>query len=183
VFAARVQHAGITLAFVVSEKDRAGHFKVEEAEALGIRPGPIYARLKAGETVTLDDGRVIDGHTLVDPPRTGRKLVVVCDTKDASALHPFAENADVAIHEATYAIADAELAKQNAHSTSADAGSFAASAKAKQLILTHFSPRYEPRPQGTGPTVADLVKEAEAAFLEGRVLAAKDFMQYEIKRM
>src|ERR1043165_2908346 len=106
VFAARVQHAGVTLAFVVAEKDRAGRFKIEEAEALGIPPGPVYARLKKGEAVTLADGRVIDGSLLVDPPRAGRKRGLVFDTQDARALLPFAENADVAIHEATYAKVD-----------------------------------------------------------------------------
>ena len=180
VFAARVLHAGPTLAFVVAEKDRAGRFKIEEAQALGIPPGPVYSQLKRGETVTLDDGRVVDGAALVDPPRTGRKLVVVSDTKDASALLPFAEGADVAIHEATYANADAELAKQNAHSTASDAARFAARASAKQLIMTHFSPRYEQRGEGL-ITVADLVAEAEREFAAGRVLAAKDFMRYEIK--
>ncbi len=95
-------------------------------------------------------------------------------------LLPFAQDADVALHESTYAAIDADLAKQNAHSTAADAGRFAASAHAKQLILTHFSPRYDQRGEGL-ITIADLVKEAENEFIEGRVLAAKDFMQYEIK--
>ncbi len=180
VFAARVMHAGPTLAFVVHEKDRAGRFKIEEAQALGIRPGPIYAKLKSGDLVTLDDGRVIDGSTLVDPPRNGRKLVIVCDTKDASALLPFSHGADVAIHEATYATADADLAKQNAHSTAADAGRFALLAGAKQLIMTHFSPRYDQRGEGL-LTIADLVAEAEKELGEGRVVAAKDFLRFEIK--
>ncbi|MEI6232310.1 MAG: ribonuclease Z [Planctomycetota bacterium] len=180
VSVARVLHAGITLAYCVTEKDRAGRFKLEEAQALGIPPGPIYARLKRGEMITLDDGRSIDGATLVDPPRAGRKLAVVCDTKDASAMLPFAQGADVAIHEATYANADVEHARQNAHSTSGDAGRFAAQAGAKQLIMTHFSPRYDQRGEGV-ITISDLVTEAEAAFVPGRVLAAKDFMRYEIK--
>ena len=180
VYAARVIHAGVTLAFVVHEKDRAGHFKIDEAQALGIRPGPIYSKLKRGEVITLEDGRVVDGSTLVEAPRTGRKVVVVCDTKDASALLPFAQGADVAIHEATYSEADADLAKQNAHSTAADAGRFAAKAAATQLIMTHFSPRYDQRGEGL-TTISDLVAEAERQFVPGRVLAAKDFLRYEIK--
>ena len=180
LYAARVIHAGATLAFVVNEKDRAGRFKLEVAQALGIPPGPVYSRLKRGETITLDDGGVVDGAAMVDPPRKGRKLAVVCDTKDASGLLPFSHGADVAIHEATYATVDAELAKQNAHSTAADAGRFAATTGAKQLIMTHFSPRYEQRGEGL-ISVADLVIEAEKELGAGRVLAAKDFMRYEIK--
>jgi ribonuclease Z len=180
-FAARVQHAGVTLAFVIEEKDRAGHFRVDEAQALGIPPGPVYARLKRGETVTLADGRVVDGATLVDPPRSGRKLAFVSDASDASALLPLAQNADLVIHEATYAEADAELARQNNHSTAAEAGRFAKSANASQLIITHFSPRYDQRAE-EGLTIAHLAAEAEREFAPQRVLAAKDFMQYEIKK-
>lgn len=181
VFAARVVHAGVTLAFVVEEKDRQGHFKIEAAQALGISPGPIYARLKRGEKITLEDGREIDGATLVEPPRKGRKLALVFDTADASALMPFAQNADFAVHEATYANADAALAKENAHSTSGDAGRYARAINAKRLVLTHFSPRYDQRPED-GICIADLVKEAEAELGAGTVLAAKDFLQCEIKR-
>ena len=31
----------------------------ERAKALGIKPGPVFGKLKSGETVTLPDGRVI----------------------------------------------------------------------------------------------------------------------------
>ena len=179
-YAARVIHGGVTLAFVVEEKDRQGHFKLEEAQALGIPPGPIYARLKRGEKFTLPDGREIDGATLVEPPRKGRKLALVFDAKDASGVQPFAQGAELAVHEATYAEADANLAEQNGHSTAAGAARFARAIGAKRLILTHFSPRYDQRAED-GICIADLVREAEAEFAGGSVLAAKDFMQCELR--
>lgn len=181
IFAARVMHAGITLAFVVEEKDRQGRFKIEEAQALGIPPGPLYSRLKNGETITLDDGRVIEGSTLVDLPRQGRKVALVFDAGETAGILPFAMGSDLAVHESTYATADAELAKENAHSTAADAGRFGRAIGAKRLILSHFSPRYDQRPED-GICIADLVKEADAEFAPGQVMAAKDFFQCEIKR-
>ena len=180
LLATRGMMGGVTLAFVVEEKDRQGHFKLEEAQALGIPPGPIYARLKRGEKFTLPDGREIDGATLVEPPRKGRKLALVFDAKDASGVQPFAQGAELAVHEATYAEADANLAEQNGHSTAAGAARFARAIGAKRLILTHFSPRYDQRAED-GICIADLVREAEAEFAGGSVLAAKDFMQCELR--
>ena len=137
--------------------------------------------MKNGEKITLADGREIDGSTLVEPPRKGRRIALVFDTADASALQPFAQDSDFVMHEATYASADAGLAKENAHSTAAEAGRFARKINAKRLVLSHFSPRYDQRPED-GICIADLVKEAEAELGAGMVLAAKDFLQCEIKR-
>ena len=51
-------------AYRVDQKPLAGRFDIAKAKDLQIPPGPIYAQLKRGDTVTLDDGRVIDGTTL-----------------------------------------------------------------------------------------------------------------------
>ena len=56
-------------AYRVEQKPLAGRFDIEKARALNIPPGPVYARLKRGETVTLDDGRTIDGTSLCGPDR------------------------------------------------------------------------------------------------------------------
>lgn len=56
-----LHHRITALGYRVAEKDRTGRFDVEKAKALEIPSGRIYGQLKRGETVTLDDGRVIDG--------------------------------------------------------------------------------------------------------------------------
>jgi ribonuclease Z len=182
VTAVQVPHAGLTFAYVIDEKPQAGRFRVEEAERLGIAPGPVFARLKRGEPVTLDDGRVVEGATLVDPPRAGRRIALVSDTTDASAIVPFAQDADFLLHEATYlARTDAEAARTHRHATAEIAGALAARIGAKRLALTHFSPRYESDEPGA-PRVADLVAEARTAFGSEAVVAAADFMTIEIPR-
>ena len=45
----------------VEQKPRPGRFDVHKARELGIPPGPVYAELKAGRSVTLEDGRIIHG--------------------------------------------------------------------------------------------------------------------------
>ncbi len=176
-----VVHAGQTISYVVDEKPQAGRFRIEEAQRLNLPPGPLFGRLKKGEKVTLADGREIDGATLVDPPRAGRKVVLMSDTCDGSAALPLAMDADFIVHEATFlGSTDGAQAKEHRHSTAADAGRFAAAANARKLAITHISARYE-QVDPEAKKVADLVAEAKSVF-SGEVVAAEDFLGIEIPR-
>ena len=53
-----------------------------------------------------------------------------------------AQNADVLVHEATFAAGDEETAERVFHSTASDAAKLALQANVKQLYLTHISARY-----------------------------------------
>jgi len=162
-------------AYRVDQKPRAGRFAVEQAKALGIPPGPIYAELKAGRTVTLEDGRIINGASLCGPERPGCSLVYCTDTVFSEAAVELAAGADLLIHESTFAHAEAEMAFQRQHSTSTMAAQTALAAGVKQLALTHLSPRYMP---GNAVTPDDLLAEARAIF--PNTLLAKDFLSLEL---
>ncbi len=168
----QLKHRIPAFGYSVIEADQPGHFDAERAKAMGIPFGPIYGHLKAGNTVTLPDGRTIDGKQLVGPGRAGRKLTYCSDTIFAPEAIQLAYQADVLIHESTYLAEDTALAERGMHSTATMAAQVAYLAKVRQLILTHFSPRYE-----TG--VAAMLDEARAIF--PNVLAAEDFLRYEIK--
>jgi ribonuclease Z len=176
-----VVHAGQTISYIIDEKPQAGRFRIEEAQRLNIPPGPLYGKLKKGEKVRLDDGREIDGATLVDPPRVGRKVVLMSDSCDSSAAVPLAQDADFVVHEATYlGSTDAAQAKEHRHSTAADAGRFAAAIHARKLAITHISARYE-QPDPEAKSVKDLVAEAKSVF-SGEVCAAEDFLTVDVPR-
>jgi ribonuclease Z len=81
----------------------------------------------------------------------------------------------VLIHETTFAHQDSEMAFQRLHSTSTMAAQVALLANVKQLIMTHFSPRYAP---GNAILLEDLVNEARMIF--ANTIPAHDFMTYEI---
>ena len=53
-----------------------------------------------------------------------------------------AENADIFFGEATYLDCDAEKARERYHLTARQAGLLARKAKARELVVFHFSPRY-----------------------------------------
>lgn len=172
-----LKHRVTALGYRIIEKDKPGRFDVEKAQQLGIPPGPIYAQLKQGKTVTLPDGRMVRGSELCGEPQIGRKFVYCTDTVFCDGAVELAQDADVLVHEATFAHQDAEMAFQRLHSTSTMAAQVALSAGAKQLIMTHFSPRYAP---GNAIVLDDLLKEARAIFPNTEM--AYDFLTHEIPR-
>lgn len=170
-----LEHRVSAFGYRVQERDRPGHFDVEQAKALGIPAGPLYGQLKAGKTITLEDGREICGQDLCGPTRLGRSFVYCTDTVFCEAAIELAQGADVLVHEATFAHQDADMAFKRLHSTSTMAAQVALAAGVKQLILTHFSPRYAP---GNDITLHHLLEEAQAIF--PNTCLAKDFMSYDI---
>jgi ribonuclease Z len=172
-----LHHRITAFGYRVAEKDRPGTFDVEKAKALQIPPGPVYGQLKRGETVTLKDGRVIKGKELCGPTEIGRKIAYCTDTIYADGAVELAQDADVLIHEATFAHQDAELAFERLHSTSTMAAQTALMGGAHRLIMTHFSPRYAP---GNSIELKDLLSEARAIFPNTQM--AYDFMTYDVPR-
>ena len=163
-------------AYRVEQKPLAGRFDIARAKELQIPPGPVYAQLKRGDTVTLEDGRVIDGTSLCGPERPGVSVVYCTDTVFSEAAVELARGADLLIHESTFAHAEAEMAFQKQHSTSTMAAQTAAEAGVGQLVLTHLSPRYV---AGNPVTPDDLLREAQAIF--PNTTLARDFLCLDVK--
>ncbi|MGK7934939.1 MAG: ribonuclease Z [Xenococcaceae cyanobacterium] len=172
-----LKHRVPAYGYRIAEKDRPGRFDIEKAKALGIPPGPIYGELKKGKTITLPDGRIIKGTELCGEVEIGRKVVYCTDTIFCDAAVELAQDADVLIHEATFAHQDADMAFERLHSTSTMAAQVALLAGVKQLIMTHFSPRYTP---GNPITLDNLKEEARAIFPQTKL--AYDFYNYEVPR-
>jgi ribonuclease Z len=135
-------HRTRSMGFAVVEDERPGRFDREHAEELGVPVGPKFGRLHEGESVELDDGRVIDPEQVVGDPRPGRRLVYTGDTRPVDAVVDAAADADLLIHDATFADDERDRARHTSHSTAREAGQVAARAGAKRLALTHLSSRY-----------------------------------------
>ena len=172
-----LHHRITAFGYRIAEKDRAGRFDIEKAKAMEIPPGRVYGQLKRGETVTLTDGRVFYGKDFCGETEIGRKIAYCTDTVYCDGAVELAQDADVLIHEATFAHQDADMAFQRLHSTSTMAAQTALNAGAHRLIMTHFSPRYAP---GNPLELKDLLKEARAIFPKTQM--AHDFLTYEIPR-
>lgn len=138
-----VDHAGsASLGWAVIEEDRLGRFNPELARALGIPEGPLWGKLHRGQAVTLEDGRVVEAATLVGGARRGRRIVLTGDTRPCPNTIDIARDADLLIHEATFAEEEAARALETGHSTAREAAEVARAAGARRLVLTHISARY-----------------------------------------
>ncbi|MDQ6828513.1 MAG: ribonuclease Z [Gemmatimonadota bacterium] len=161
----------LAFGYALVEEDRRGRFHPETARELGIPEGPMWGQLTRGMPVTLADGRTIHPDALVGPQRPGRKVVVTGDTRPTDATVEAARDADVLVHEATFAEEEASRALETGHSTAREAADVARRANVRQLVLTHFSARYSRDP-------VDLLNEARAIFPETG--CARDGMELEI---
>ncbi len=175
VWCRRLAHRIPSYGYLVREKPRTGTFDAARAYALGLPPGPLFGRLKAGESVTLPSGRVVSGLDLVGPARPGRSVAICGDTAPTPAAAALAADADVLVHEATFSSEHQERAAQSGHSTAAQAARVAQEAGVGTLILTHFSPRYE---SGAPPGLDALLAEARAIF--PNTLLAHDLWTHEV---
>ncbi|MCX8961853.1 ribonuclease Z [Erwinia psidii] len=128
--------------FRIEQHDKPGKLDAERLLADGIRPGQLFQLLKQGKTVTMEDGRVVDGRHYLGPSVKGLTLAIFGDTSPTPASADLAANADVVVHEATLEVALEEKANGRGHSSTVQAATVAKQAGAKKLIITHLSSRY-----------------------------------------
>lgn len=167
-----IDHAGKpALGYSIVEEIRLGRFNPDLAREMGIPEGPMWGMLHRGQSVTLDDGRVIDAANLVGPTRPGRKISFTGDGRPHSATIDAAKDGDVLIHEATFSDEEGPRAQETGHSTAREAAQVAADANVKQLVLTHLSARYS-------MSAADLIREAREVF--PNTIVARDGMEIDV---
>ena len=127
--------------------------------------GPDIGRLQRQGSLAVG-GRLVSLEQ-VSEPRRGQRFAFIMDTRLCDGAFALAEGADMVVCESTFADAEAALAHEYGHLTAGQAGRIAAESRARLLVLTHFSQRYE---RGDGQR---LVSEAAMAF-GGQVVLASD---------
>jgi ribonuclease Z len=158
VEAALLDHRIECFGYRVAELPRAGALNSRLLADLGVPSGPEYGKLKSGQDVTLEDGRIIRSSDVIGAPLPGRVVVVLGDTRPCLNAVKLARGADLLIHEATFAHDLAEKAEEYGHSTATQAAETAREAGVGRLIFTHFSSRYKPE------DLAVLEAEARSTF-------------------
>lgn len=142
VYAKKLDHKITCYGYRIVEHAHPGELQVEKLRKAKVPSGPIYGQLKAGKTVTLPDGRVLDGHDFIGQPQPGRVVAILGDTRQTKNAVWLAQDADALVHESTFGKDEAQLAHNYYHSTSKQAAEIAKQAGAKRLFLTHISARY-----------------------------------------
>ena len=160
----------------IEEADHPGELQVDKLRQDNIPSGPIYGQLKAGKTVKLDDGRVIDGKNYIGKPQPGRIIAILGDTRQTPNAVVLAHKADVLVHESTFAKNEAKMAHNYHHSTSLQAAEVAKQAGVKKLLLTHISARY------TGKAAYQLAYQVRDVVPDTRVVNDFDVIDVPFKK-
>ncbi|CAL1531538.1 unnamed protein product [Lymnaea stagnalis] len=180
-----VKHRVPSFSFIIKESGKTGKLDAQKLKSLGVSPGPLYARLKAGETVVTESGTTILPSDVVGDSIPGRTIVISGDSSDSSQLHKLANGATVLVHEATLENSLRDQCVQNGHSTPEMTASLAKSLDVKLLILNHVSSRYKP----VSAKLSDDEKSAQILLDEAldilpahKVLLAEDLFVYNVSR-
>ena len=163
-----VEHRMAAYGYALVEDERPGRFDPELAARLGVQPGPDFGRLQAGEAVAAGDGQVRPEQVMGEP-RRGRKVVVTGDTAPCEMTRVAAHEAELLVHDGSFADDELERAAETGHSTARQAAELAREAGVKLLTLVHVSSRYD---------VRDVLAQAREVFSSAE--APRDFDVVEI---
>ncbi len=151
--------------FLFAEKQGLNHIVREMVDYYQV---PVYElnRIKNGADYVAPDGQVIPNSVLTRPAAPPRRYAYCSDTVCLPAVVPLVKGADLLFHEATFAESEAARARETYHTTASQAAEIAKQAGVGQLLIGHFSARYE--------TEDVLLEEASAVF--PRTLLARETM-------
>jgi ribonuclease Z len=180
VRATALSHRMPSWGYSFTERQVERRLDTAKLEAGGVARGLAWGELQHGREVRLDDGRVLQPGDWLLPGRKPRKLIVGGDNDRPELLIDEARDAEVLIHEATYT---EEVLKKVGpgpqHSSARMTALAAARAGVPNLVLTHFSPRYQ---EGEGtPSMRDIEAEARDVY-RGQLMLARDFDRYVLDR-
>lgn len=127
--------------YLFQEKPTSRHIRRDAIDFYNIPISQIN-NIKAGMDWTTEDGTLVPNERLTTPPDPVRSYAYCTDTAYQPQLAELLQNVTCLYHEGTFAQEHALLAKKTFHSTAAQAAQIALDAHAKQLVLGHFSARY-----------------------------------------
>lgn len=141
--------------FIIREKKKPRKVNRDAAIAANI-PSVYYERLKNGDDYETRDGQIIKNDTVTYANTPGRSYAFSADTIYDPSIAEKTKGVSMLYHEATYLKDLEERAAARYHSTTIQAASIAKQAGVAQLLIGHFSSKYE--------TLEDFLTEAQSVF-------------------
>ena len=163
------QHGIPAFSYCLEEKERPGIFYPEKAKELEIPEGKLWQELQNGNSIEIN-GKKIESSQVTGEKRPGKKVGISGDTRPTEKLAEFFKNCDYLSFDCTFSFDLQDRAIETNHSTAKEAAELAKNVGAKNLILTHFSARYND----------ESVLLNEAKQIHESVIAAKDLLEIEI---
>ena len=153
----------------------------------GVPASALWGKLQQGENVITEDGQHLHSADYVHDDVQRTKVVIAGDNDTPECLSEAVMDADLLVHEATYthevmmAIQARNPDFDPMHSSAHIVGTFAQKMSLKNIILTHFSARYQSfdNPDSETPNMAYIRLDAQSVY-QGNLWLAEDFAQYTV---
>ena len=162
-----LNHSVSCLGYSLVENDKR-KIDLTYLKKFGLEVHPLLGKLKQGQDIVWKGIKIKAKNATI--MKKGKKVAFISDTALHNNCIKMAKDADLVICESTYSHELENKAKEYKHLTSKQAALIAKKAKAKRLILTHFSQRYK--------YIEELKKEAKSIF--SNVECAEDFMEINV---
>ncbi len=131
-----------TCGFLFREKPQLPHIRRDMIDFYQV-PLSQVQNIKQGADWTTADGELVPNSRLVTPAEAPRSYAYCSDTRYLPTLHQLLQGVSTIYHESTYGDDNQLLAEKYNHSTASEAARVARDAHAGQLLLGHYSSRYE----------------------------------------
>jgi ribonuclease Z len=128
--------------FLFREKPTLPHINRQMIDCYEIPVSQIQ-NIKNGAGYTCPDGTEVPHERLVTPADPPRAYAYASDTRYLPELHRLLQGVTTLYHESTYGDDRIEMAEKYCHSTAREAAQVARDAGVRQLLLGHYSSRYE----------------------------------------
>ncbi|OUR98989.1 ribonuclease Z [Flavobacteriales bacterium 33_180_T64] len=102
-----------------------------------------YRKLKQGADVPNNTGNMVSNASVTLDPKPPKSYAFCSDTAYNESILPIIKDVDVLYHESTFIEKNEALAAPTKHSTAKQAATIAKKANVGQLILGHYSTRYD----------------------------------------
>ena len=142
VFSLPLKHSVDTTGFYVLEKFGKLNIKKEFVKNHEIAYS-WFPRIKNGEDYIDEQGNVFKNSEITNIPSKPKSYAYVSDTAFLPQIANYFQEVDLLYHEATFANEHQEEAKIKLHTTAQEAAKVALLAKAKKMVIGHFSTRYK----------------------------------------
>lgn len=143
VFTIPLDHRIYTNGYLFKEKPRLRKLNIEAVNNYPEIEQCDYANLKNGRDFELSNGEIIPNSKLTLEPEKSLSYAFCSDTRYKPDIVPIIKNVDLLYHESTFLSDLQDMAYATGHSTAREAATIARDANVGQLILGHFSNRYE----------------------------------------
>jgi len=164
-----LNHRIPTTGFVFSEKNRLRKIRKDFLSRVEV-PIEELPKIKAGADFTNANGKFYLNKDITANPLKSRSFAFCSDTSYFEPAIESYRNVNLLYHEATFMQDMASVAQEKFHSTAAEAALIATKAGVKELIIGHFSARYN--------NLDELLAEAKEIFPATRL--AEDGDEFKI---